>query len=453
MDYSVIFSASTIASALLLGLALPVAVVLTYSRFGVGISLVALAFIVDTITMGDVALEVGLNLYYPDIFLLILAIAALIRYLVPIDRPKANLMWFLFCAIFLFSTLTGLMSYGSSAGVDARPYFYLAAVGLYGMSFRIESEHLNTLFQIMCLMAIFLIFLAFYRWIVYFTPITYLLPPEGTYNIDGAIRVIYSHHVLLIAQVSLLVIFYTGLSKTISSFGSLSPLFVGMVLILQHRSVWLATIAGFFARFLLGRNNMQSSQKKINLLYIFLALSITIAASQFSDGLQGISKQVRSGATTALAAEGSVGERLQSWQELIKIWIDAGPRSVLVGQSFGVDNTRYVKNERGELIKIDYAAHNFYVQTLFNLGILGLATYLFVVLFALRGLWKLRKYSQQKSLAEAFIVILVTQLVYYIPYGSDYFQGLLLGIIVAFISMDNEFQQSTHLDSMSTMPR
>jgi O-antigen ligase len=438
MDSSVIFSASAIMSAMLLGLALPVAVVLTYSRFGVGVSLVALAFIVDTITMGDVALDVGLKLYYPDIFLLILAIAAFIRYLILTEYSRSGLVWVIFCVIFLFSTFTGLINYGSSAGVDARPYFYLAAVGLYGISFKIDTQHLDTLFQTMYLMTLFLIFLAFYRWIVFFTPITNLLPPGGTYNIDGAIRVIYSHHVLLIAQVSLLVIFYADLSKVFSSFGLLSPLLVGMILILQHRSVWLATIAGFFARFVMGRNDMQSPQKKINLLYILLALSITVAASQFNDSLQGISKQVRSGATTALAAEGSVGERLQSWQELIKIWLDAGPRSILIGQSFGADNTRYVKNERGELIKIDYTAHNFYVQTLFNLGVLGLATYLYVVIFALIGLWRIKNRTSQKSHAEAFIVILITQLVYYIPYGSDYFQGLLLGVIVSYVIVNNK---------------
>ena len=216
MDFSVFVSASAIIAALLTGLALPIAVVLTYSRFGVGISIVVLAFIIDTITMGDIALDLGLKLYYPDIFLLILATAALIRYIVPNDRPAASVLWFIFCAIFLFSTLTGLMSFGSSAGVDARPYFYLAAVGLYGMGFKIETEQFDILFKGMYLTTIFLIGLTFYRWAVYFIPISNLLPPGGTYNIDGAIRVIYSHHVLLIAQVGLLVVFYSGLSKIFS---------------------------------------------------------------------------------------------------------------------------------------------------------------------------------------------------------------------------------------------
>lgn len=452
MDFSVFVSASAIITALLTGLALPMAVVLTYSRFGVGIGIVVVAFIVDTITMGDVALDVGLKLYYPDIFLLILAVAALIRYIVPNDRPVASASWFIFCIVFLFSTLTGLISYGSSAGVDARPYFYLAAVGLYGMGFSIDKEQIDILFKGMYLTAIFLIGLTFYRWTVYFIPISNLLPPGGTYNIDGAIRVIYSHHVLLIAQVGLLVVFYSGLSKVFSVSNLLSPLLVGMVLVLQHRSVWLAALVGTFFHFILGREKFQSNQRKGNLIYMLVALLIAGASTQLSDNLQGISKQVKSGATTALAADGSVGERLESWQELIKIWINAGPRSVLVGQSFGADNTRYVTNERGESIKIDYTAHNFYVQTLFNMGLIGLLTYILVIIYALSGLITIRKNASIKTLAEAMIVIIVTQLVYYIPYGSDYFQGLILGVIVAFVNKNKPSTTSKYKNSTSPLP-
>lgn len=452
MDFTVLASASAVMVALLAGLALPIAVVLTYSRFGVGVSIVVLAFIIDTITLGDVALDVGLKLYYPDIFLLILAVAAVIRFIVPNDRPAASASWFIFCMVFLFSTLTGLISYGSSAGVDARPYFYLAATGLYGMGFNIEKEKLDILFKGMYLTTIFLIGLAFYRWAVYFIPIPNLLPPGGTYNIDGAIRVIYSHHVLLIAQITILVIFYSYLSKVFSVSNLLSPLLVGMVLVLQHRSVWLAAIVGTFFHLILGRDKQQSKQRKGTLIYMLVVLLIAGGSTQFSDSLQGISKQVKSGATTALAADGSVGERLQSWQELLKIWVNAGPRSVLMGQSFGADNTRYVTNEHGESIKIDYTAHNFYVQTLFNMGLIGLLAYLLVVAYALYGLKAIRANSSHKNLADAMIVIIITQLVYYIPYGSDYFQGLIFGVIVAFVNKNKLSVDSRQNNSTSPSP-
>ncbi len=50
------------------------------------------------------------------------------------------------------------------------------------------------------------------------------------------------------------------------------------------------------------------------------------------------------------------------------------------------------------------------------------------------------------------IVIIVTQLVYYIPYGADYFQGLILGVIVAFVNKNKPSTASKYKNSISPLP-
>jgi O-antigen ligase len=442
MDFLNVYSVVTLVVAMVFGVLLPATVVSAYSRFEFGAVLIALAFAVESITMEDPALDFGLKIYYPDAFLVIVAMAALIRQLTPCDRPNINVSCLVLGCVFLFSTISGLLSFGTAAGVDARPYFYLLAAGLYGMSFRIDTKKTNTVLKLMSFTALFLIGLTFYRWLYLYTFVGELFPPAGTDKLDGSMRVVHSHQALLIAQLSLLLVYYANISKYLIRLYSLAPVFISIALLLQHRSVWLAAIIGFFTRFFMGKQKDDAQSGKYKVLYIIIALFLLLVISQLFDQKQGITDQVKSSATTALAGEGTVAERLASWQELLKIWTDAGPRSIFIGQSFGSDNTRYVKNEIGIFIKINYTAHNFYVQTLFNLGILGLLAYFAIINYTLRGLWKIRKNPSKNQHAEAFIILIIMQLVYYVPYGADYYQGFLLGICLAYTKSNQQISKS-----------
>ena len=429
--------------ALLLGLLVPVLLIYLHRNFALGLFLVAFSFLLDTLTLGGVAINLGFNLFSADLVFLLLAFSATVRLLLVADCPPKNKAWFVFSALVLVSLLTGLATFGSSAGVQGRSYFYFVVAGSYAMSFPATEWRVLSLFKAMATVTLALIGIAFYRWVVYYLPISSLLPPGGTYNIDGAIRVIYSNHVLVMAQVMVAAFFFAVASPSFALIRIFSPLLLGMVVVLQHRSVWLAAMVGVLVRMLLGKT--QSGSVMNQLVVVAAIAAVTAVPLAFNQTLSGVTQQVSNSAAGAVSGGGTGGERLQSWGEIVKNWYGAGARSIAIGQSFGSDNTRTVVNESGQSKQISYIAHNLYVQTLFNTGLLGLLAYGIASFYVLAGLYKICRTTRDNVHAEILLVMLAMQAVYYIPYGVDYLQALLFGVALAFVANSQLPQPKTFL--------
>jgi len=435
MDLSYLFLAVPFLLALVFGLVVPAMLVLSYSRFGAGLLLVFGIFMVETLTMGSGALSLGINLFYPDIALGMIALVVVLRLIFAADCPKSNRAWLWFSSAVCLSLATGLVSFGSSAGVQARPYFYFMVAGLYAMSFVMNEQRLKLVFNALTATAFLLVLLTIYRWVVYYTPIPSLLPPGGTYNIDGPIRVVYSNHALVIAQVLIGGLFFTAASYGFNMARLCAPVLLGSVLVLQHRSIWLAGMVGILVRFLLGKSKSGSASSQ--LLLIAAIVVVTAFPLAFNSKLSGVTEQLGASATRALSGKDTTSERLNSWQEIIKNWYGAGVRSILIGQSFGADNTRYVKDSRGLTRKITYTAHNFYVQTLFNTGLLGLMSFLIAARYVMVGLYRICRDGRGGVEAEVMLVLIAMQLAYFVPYGSDYLQSFIFGVALAYVAGKN----------------
>lgn len=435
IDLSYIFFLLLLILMFALGLLVPVVLVLSYSRLGAGLMLILGIFMIDALTMGDGRLSLGINLFYADIALGFIALIAGLRLVFASDFPKKNRAWLFFCTLICVSLLTGLISYGSTAGVQARPYFYFMVTGLYAMSFVMNNERLRLVFNALTGTACLLIGLAVYRWVVYYTPIHSLLPPGGVYNIDGPIRVIYSNQALVIAQVLVAGFFFATASRGFAVARFLSPVLLGVVLVLQHRSVWLAGLISVLVRLLLGRS--KSGSPFGQLLIIAGIVAVTAVPLVFIEKLSDVTQQIGASTTSALEGEGTTGERLRSWNEIVRNWYGAGVRSIVIGQSFGTDNSRYVTDGRGATRKIDYMAHNLYVQTLFNTGLLGLLAFLAATWYVIGGLYRIFQDGRGGTEAEVLLVLIVMQLAYYVPYGTDYLQSFLFGIALAYVAGKN----------------
>lgn len=435
MDLSDLFLIIPFLLMFVLGLLVPAIIVLSYSRFGAGSALIVGVFIIDALSMGYGGVSLWFNLFYPDIVLGLIALVVGLRLVFAPDFPKKNRAWMLFCALICVSLLTGLVSYGSLAGVQVRPYFYFMVAGSYAMSFAMDERRLRLVFNALALTALVFICLSAYRWVVYYTPISSLLPPGGTYNVDGPIRVIKSGETLVIAQVLVAGFFYVGASQGFTAARLFSPVLFGMVVVLQHRSVWLSALVGVLTRLLLGRSKSGSTLSQVFLLVFIVA--VTAVPLVVSDKLSGLAQQVEGSAARALAGQDTTGERLSSWREIVKKWYGAGVRSIVIGQSFGSDTSRYVQDSRGETRKINYTAHNLYVQTLFNTGLLGLLAFLAATWYVVGGLYRICRDGRGGTEAEVLLVLMVMQLAYYVPYGTDYLQSFLFGIALSYVAGKN----------------
>jgi O-antigen ligase len=431
-DLSYLMLAIPVALAVALGVMVPLLANLLYRRFDLGAAYICGVFLLDSVSLSEGGINVGINLFYADLFLGLLAGVAGLRFAFAKDCPPKNVAWLLFCALVALSLVTGLMTYGTGAGVQARAYFYFIATGLYGMSFETTERRVQTALNALAVTALALVGLTLYRWVVYFTPITSLMPPEGSYNSDGPIRVIFSSHALVIAQVFVGALFYATASRGFLKVRLLAPLLLGIVLVLQHRSVWLAGLVGITTRFFIGKSRYGVKSKQLLILAAMVAIvTIPLVANE---KLADVWQQIGAGASRAIAMEGSAGERLQSWQEIAKKWYAAGPRSIVIGQSFGTDNSRLVKIERGETRLISYFAHNLYVQTLFNTGLIGLLALLTATWYVLGGLYRICQSDDHGPIPEVLLVLIVMQFAYYMPYEEDYLQSFIFGIALAYVA-------------------
>jgi O-antigen ligase len=159
--------------------------------------------------------------------------------------------------------------------------------------------------------------------------------------------------------------------------------------------------------------------------------------------LSGVSREVGQSASTALAGQGSVHARLEDWQQTIKEWSRAGPQAWLVGYGFGRDSARTVLNESGELRVVTFGAHNHYLSLLTNTGLLGLAAFLAVALWVLRGLYALCRTGQGGALPPSLLALFSMQLAYYVPYASDTIQHALLGVALAYVASQTPAARQT----------
>lgn len=416
----------------ILGLALPLLAWVSYYRFEYGLIFILFIWMMEAFFMGVSGFHLGIFIYYNDLVLFFIATIASLRFLVAKNLPRRNWVWVLFCLVICVSLSTGLVSYGTTAGVQARGYFYFMASALYAMSFPMDEKRVRFVLNALVFCALVLVGLCIYRWVVYYTPIYSLLPKGGVYNIDGPMRVIRSMEALLIAQVFVAGIFFTAAAQGLTVAKFLSPFLLGSIIALQHRSVWLAAILGILSRFVILRSARGSSFSQLSMLVLVMAL--TALPMMISDKFSEVGGDAATSAARGLSGEGTVQERANSWKEIIRKWYSAGPRSILIGQSFGTDNTRYVPDStNGGFRKIDYTAHNMYVQTLFNTGLLGLGAFLAVNFFVVSGLYRLSRRGQGGVVGDVLLVLIIMQLVYYVPYGDDYLQSLLFGIALSFL--------------------
>jgi hypothetical protein len=418
------------ALAVLLGIGLPFLALAAYRRPGAGLLLVLVAWLLDALSLGAPLLRIGLTIYPPDLPMVLIGGVALARWLLRDDVPRRHPLWLLLVGAFLASLSWGLVRNGTTAGVEARPDYYAIAAASYAMSFPIDRTLLSRVMRWFSAAALVLMLLCAYRWIVYYMPIPELLPPSGVYNEDGAIRVIGSNFALGLAELLVLGLFFAAGGIGLAGARLMMPLLLGFSVVLQHRSVWLAGVAGLLLSLMFGRAQRTPLWQQVLLgLAVF---TLTLAPLVLN---QGLSTQLQTSTASALSGQGTVADRFQNWRATLNLWIADGPVAIAMGRARGSDATRVVYDESGRSRVIKYSAHNHYVNTLTGMGVLGLAAYLGLVLHLVKGLWRcLQQRNEDTPASAALLVLTGMQLVYFMAYGVDFVQYLVFGLALSWVA-------------------
>lgn len=369
------------------------------------------------------AIDLGVKVFPPDFVYLLLGGAAVLRLAPRGQWPLPLLLWLGFGAVLLGSFALGVVGFGTEAGVEFRGSFYFWVAGLYLASFELDPRFGRGLVHLWMWAALLVLGSAVFRWTAVALGLEFARAwSEWSGAGEGMrLRVVNAQATLVLAVALLLLIHHRVRGEPLRSWEWLGVPLALAVLVLQHRSVWAATLAGVAAIFYIER---ERRGRLLGAALLVGMLGAVAVVPVLDSGLgQSVVTEVSSSATAAVSTEGGtfVG-RVLSWRELLGQYAGLGPRGWLVGEPFGAGYSRVVEG-----MHIEYSPHNQYVQFLLRVGALGTALWLAAYTLVLRRL-RATPAPPAALLAGVLWVLVATQLVFFIPYQAYHVQGLLLGV-------------------------
>jgi hypothetical protein len=241
--------------------------------------------------------------------------------------------------------------------------------------------------------------------------------------VGGArLRVIYAAPALVLAQVFIVTSFAARAELDLPHTWRFLPVVLLPVVVgLQHRSVWVVLLAcsilmALLAKRLRGR------------LFLVLGGGILVGSLlvlfSFGTGIGGVGPSLEGSALEAFGTQRStLLWRVEGWKALLGDNRMSSGLDYLLGLPLGSGYLRAVFGSQ-----VGVSPHNFYITIFLRTGLLGLCAFALMYLGCLRPLFAAaRQGGRWGSWAQMMFVLLVSQLLFYIPYGASYEQGLLLG--------------------------
>ncbi len=323
----------------------------------------------------------------------------------------------------VWSLLRGAGPFGIPAAVnEARTFLRFTGVALYFSTVEPRREMLDRIGRLWLFSAVALSALAVMRWGALAAGVTQGMLASAT----GNVRVLGASDTLVIAIGAFLAFpMLADRRRNLTRF--LGPAMLVVVVLLQHRSVWVVAAVGTV--YLLYRQRTLAKHA-LTALVAAVAVLAVLVSTVFYDDDAATSEQLAQSAQST----GTWEWRIAGWTALLR---DAGPEDpgeLLTGRPFGTGWERQLGPMGGS---VDVSPHNYYVSVFLRLGVLGLVATLWLYGFALRGthLAARRSHAQGSLLGpELLHVVIAVQLVYFIPYSTQTEHGLLLGLAVAVAS-------------------
>jgi uncharacterized membrane protein len=432
---SYLISAMPFVFAFLAALTLCALAVLFANSASVAMGTLVAVFLLESASMSPLAIKLGLWIYPPDL-LIILLLPAIFYRLVLLKKfsaiPRA---WWVLGMVWLGLFIWGLAQFGTSAGVDCRPFLYIWLGAAYLSTFEYDEAFARSMMKFFIIMGVGVCAIAYYRWTMGAIDDEFHRELQRFDATGVALPRVMAAGQAFILMCALFVVAYQAVTERMRRMAwLLAGIFAITVVALQHRSVWMAACGGFVALALALRQLRAGAGSK--LFSMVLAGAVLLILIALSGRFQGAVDSVEDQASRATSTtSGTFVGRVGGWQELLKTWATSGsPVTYLVGKPFGGGYERYVGNFGGE--KVSYMPHNFYVQMLYRGGLIGLLAFLWVATQSLRLLW-IKLNSKNDAIAPLLFAMLVAQLIYYIPYGIDYGQMILFGLLLGVISKDS----------------
>jgi hypothetical protein len=425
-----------LAFVILTALGLCALAVLFMSRATVAMGTMAAILLLDIAPWRPPGVHWGLWVYLPDLLVILLLPAFFYRLLLLKKFDAIPRAWWLLGLLQLGLFVWGLAEYGTGAGVDYRQHFYLWLGAAYVATFDYDEAYARRFMKFFPMMGVGICAIAYYRWTMGELSFEFHRQLE-LFDTTGVAfpRPIASAPTFILTCAMLAGAYQIVTERVRPTVWLWVGLFGVTVVAMQHRSVWIATFAGFIALALALRQMRSGGGSKLFSMALAgtLLLALIAASGRFDEAVKSVQDQVlRATSTTS----GTFVGRVVGWQALLKTWAGSGsPVTYLIGKPFGGGYEHYASDFGGE--KLGMEPHNYYVHLLFRGGLVGLITFLWVFAQAARILW-LRLRRSNDAMAPLLFAMLIAQLVYYIPYSVHYSQMILLGLLLGLITRERK---------------
>ena len=420
-----LFLITALSIVVILGLGTSYLVWLLFHKIQAGLALVMLLFVWETVAVGLPGIILKLIVYPQDFVFLLMGVAAALRLAVTNEFHAGQKAWLAFGFFLFASVFVGLVRFGTSAGVEFREYYYFWSGTAYFMSFSGDIKFFELARKAWIFAALVCVATACFRW----TADALGLEMSLAWAAVGArtqFRVLNAAQTLMLGQALLMLIYSYAVGRLRKQEGILIPIFLGVVLVLQHRSVWISVFASVLVMILFDRSARTRLIGGLGMLVVPLA-GILLTFMIMGGSNEAVTS-VASSAAEIGASHGSFIWRINSWEELLREWLFSGPVQYLFGQPFGSGFIRFIEGVEGATVE---APHNYYVQTLLRVGLTGMFALLLSYWIVVSDL--LRNVADTKHEAWGYVLplLLFSQLVYFIPYSANYSQCVLLGLALA----------------------
>jgi O-antigen ligase len=195
-----------------------------------------------------------------------------------------------------------------------------------------------------------------------------------------------------------------------------------MIAVLQHRTVWV--VAAVYLGLTALRKGAYRRHAIVSLgLMVLLGsvIGLGLLGENLRDSmLTSVEEPFRSNAST-------IAWRVEGWRMLLGGQDRLNVLDFIVGAPLG---TRFLRLVFGSWV--DVTPHNYYLQTYLRVGLVGLASLLVMYGTMIASLQRAGRQLATKDDAFWLLsVLLVGQLVFFVTYGPNYEQGILLGAALA----------------------
>ncbi|MBN9526724.1 MAG: O-antigen ligase family protein [Alphaproteobacteria bacterium] len=389
-------------------------------------------------------LQVDLNLRIDDqsvapldIAFAIGALAAGLRMASGRAPDRTQTIWLGFTIVGFIAFLRGMSSYGFEvAATSYRYWFYFSAGTLFVLSFPWQPLHVDRLARLWLGIATVLLILIMILWTAPdLSPLSEDLAMQQVRYAYENQRVVGASVAFLIGQAGMIGLAAWLAVRPVPLIRASGPIFLIVMVLLYHRSVWVAIALGMGVLMLLHRRALYRLSVPIGLGAILLAGALMLGHGLGKDLL---AEQIDSAIDEALDQNSTLTWRLEGWQVLLSRAIGEGPVVWVFGSGFGVSYERQLGYST-----VTVSPHNLYVELFVNAGLLGVGLLLWFQVRTVRLLYVSANAENPDLLdRRSAIAMMATLMIFSIPYSPSLEQSVWLGALAAMASATLEARKS-----------